>query len=273
MTRKHLHIGVFIPSPSAAQLLDLACVDIFAMMSHQYLHNLPMLPSHLTSLAPDITISYISATTTTTTPSPQKDNTTPAPAPLKLTANLTIQPTHHFTDPAVAPGNLDIVLVPGPDPRDTWPAAPLAWLRQQSDAAGTDILSVCTGLFICGAAGLLDGGRRACGPRGLQAELRGRYPRCELVGGALRWVRDGNLWSSGGVTNGNDLVAAYCRADARFPGPVVGVVLATAEVGDRPQRYGRGGQAGFMLGMVWQLVRAWFMGGGKGKGKGKERAD
>lgn len=57
--RKHLHIGVFIPSPSAAQLLDTACIDVFAIGSYQYLSPLPMVPSHLSSLAPEMTISYI----------------------------------------------------------------------------------------------------------------------------------------------------------------------------------------------------------------------
>lgn len=41
MARQHIRIGVFIPSPSATQLLDTACVDIFAMMSHQYLQGNP----------------------------------------------------------------------------------------------------------------------------------------------------------------------------------------------------------------------------------------
>lgn len=57
--RKHLHIGVFIPSPSAAQLLDTACIDVFAVSSYQYLSPLPIVPKHLSSLAPEIKISYI----------------------------------------------------------------------------------------------------------------------------------------------------------------------------------------------------------------------
>lgn len=57
--RQHLHIGVFIPSASAAQLLDTACIDVFAISSYQYLSSMPMVPSHLSSLAPEIKISYI----------------------------------------------------------------------------------------------------------------------------------------------------------------------------------------------------------------------
>lgn len=57
--RNNLHIGVFIPSASAAQLLDTACVDVFAISSYQYLSQLPMVPKHLSSLAPEVDISYI----------------------------------------------------------------------------------------------------------------------------------------------------------------------------------------------------------------------
>lgn len=60
--RKHIHVGVFIPSASAAQLLDTACVDVFAISSHQYLSALDaldMAPKDLSSLAPEVKISYI----------------------------------------------------------------------------------------------------------------------------------------------------------------------------------------------------------------------
>lgn len=99
------------------------------------------------------------------------------------------------------PGQLDIVLVAGPDPTIDW-AAPdkkdaVAWLAAQAARPEVDILSICTGIFLSGAAGLLTGGRKACGPRGLQGVLKGVYPGVEWVGEEVRWVRDGNFWSSG----------------------------------------------------------------------------
>lgn len=58
--RKNLHIGVFIPSPSGAQLLDTACIDVFGCASHEYLSALSsFLPTDLSSVAPEIQISYI----------------------------------------------------------------------------------------------------------------------------------------------------------------------------------------------------------------------
>jgi len=69
---------------------------------------------------------------------------------------------------------------------------------------------------------------------------------------------------SGGVTNGNDLVSAYARQSPHFPGPVAEFGIAMAETGDRPQRYEKH-QIAVTLGIVWQVLKAVFMGFGKGK--------
>ena len=68
----------------------------------------------------------------------------------------------------------------------------------------------------------------------------------------------------GGVTNGNDLVAAYARQSKHFPSPIVEIATNMADVGDRPQNYGVG-QTAFAIGIVWQLLKAWVMGVGKAK--------
>lgn len=184
---------------------------------------------------------------------------------IKLSANMKIELSNHFSDADVAPGKLDVVLVPGPDPRDTWDEDILSWLREQGATPGTDVLSVCTGIYLCAAAGLADG-RKVCGPRALQSELRKKYPTADFVGEKLRWVRDGNFWSSGGVTNGNDLVAAYCRESGRIPGPLAEFACSMADVGDRPQLYAKS-QRAYTMGIVWQLLKSWFMGVGGAKAK------
>ena len=70
--------------------------------------------------------------------------------------------------------------------------------------------------------------------------------------------------TAGGVTNGNDLVAAYARTSGRFPGPVAELGLLMTETGDRPQLY-ETGKAAMTLGVVWQILKAVFMGFGKKK--------
>lgn len=180
MTSTHVRIGVFIPS--GAQALDVATVDVLGVMSKQYLGVLPMLPAHISALAPSVSISFI---------------TTPTQGPeIPLTSNMTIKATNSYEDPAMAPGQLDIVIVPGPDPTQTFEEGGLKWLKAQFETPGVDILSVCTGIYICGAAGILEG-KRASGPRGLQDDLVKKYPGVQLVGEKYRWVQDGNLWSSG----------------------------------------------------------------------------
>jgi putative intracellular protease/amidase len=268
--------------------------------------------SGLLASAPSVQIHYVSA------------GATRAGDLIQLTSNQRIVATAHHGDACVAPGRLDIIIVPGPDPT----AAAMdpearAWLAAHAARRDdVDVLSVCTGIFVCGEAGLL-GGRQVCGPRGLQSLLRERFGGdVELRGHELRWVQDGNLWSSGeladeiffcvlvflvlvlvlaaslvdgrvtlslssapfpsrlhphpfppllmethapllacagdetgqakrpadisvnltpaigGVTNGNDLVAAYARQSRHFPRAVVEFALATCEVGDRSQEYG-----------------------------------
>lgn len=178
---KTIRIGVFIPH--GAQTLDTACVDVLGVMSHEYLSAIPQLPAHVAALAPHVSVAYI------TTPT-QGSN-------IPLTSGMTIRATHSYSDAEVAPGKLEVVLVPGPDPMLAFDdEGALAWLRAQAGVEGVDVLSICTGLFVCGAAGIADG-KRASGPRGLQGMLKERFAKIELVGDEYRWVRDGNFWSSG----------------------------------------------------------------------------
>ncbi|KAK3328827.1 class I glutamine amidotransferase-like protein [Apodospora peruviana] len=241
--RHKIHIGVFIPADS--QLLDLACVDIFGTASYEYMILLKdQLPAAMYNLAPSVTISYI--------------GTVPAGDLIECTSSLKIRCTHNLSSPEVAPGTLDIVLVPGPDPNSVIDDASKKWLAAHAARKETDILCVCTGVYVCGAAGILNG-KKVSGPRGLQDDLKKKFEGVTWVGDELRWTSDGNFWSSGGVTNGNDLVAAYMRQSRHFPGPVGEMAMTLTDTGDRPQKYGSG-QAVFTLGIVWQILKAVVMG-------------
>lgn len=141
----------------------------------------------------------------------------------------------------------------------------MAWLAQQAATPGVDVLSICTGIFLCLDAGILKG-KKVSGPRDTKRIWGKRFDGKDvhLVGDEYRWWRDGSLWSSGGITNGNDLVAAYIRQSERWPGPIAEIACKMADVGDRGQTY-REGQTSHALGFVWQLVKAMFMGIGKSK--------
>jgi transcriptional regulator GlxA family with amidase domain len=181
MASKHIHIGVFIPH--GAQTLDVACVDVLGVMSQKYFSALSFIPPAMASTAPDVTVSFI------TSPSLGGMD-------VSLTSGVVIKATHLYTNEAVAPGKLDIVVVPGPDPRIDFDKGGLEWLKKQSEVPNVDVLSICTGIFLCAAAGVAEG-KSASGPRGMQDVLKARFPGVKFVGEGQRWVQDGNFWSSG----------------------------------------------------------------------------
>ena len=73
------------------------------------------------------------------------------------------------------------------------------------------VASVCSGTFILAEAGLLEG-RRATTHWNSADELGRRYPGVR-VEPDLIYVRDGDVWSSAGVTAGIDMTLAMIEAD------------------------------------------------------------
>jgi transcriptional regulator GlxA family with amidase domain len=76
-------------------------------------------------------------------------------------------------------------------------------------------VSVCTGAFILAAAGLLDG-RRATTHWRWGAELARRYPKVKVDPEPI-FTRDGDLWTSAGITAGMDLALALVEEDHGHP--------------------------------------------------------
>lgn len=73
------------------------------------------------------------------------------------------------------------------------------------------IASVCTGAFVLAAAGLLDG-RRAATHWAAIRRMRRFRPEVDVDPDAIH-VRDGDVWTSAGVTAGIDLALAMIEAD------------------------------------------------------------
>jgi putative intracellular protease/amidase len=194
--RPSLRLGVFLPA--GAQVLDTACVDVLATMSHEYLSLLEdLVPPPIINLAPSINIfcAWVPPVLCWSSRLTQTDIGIVQPGePIEMTASMSVQCTHHFSDPEVQPGKLDIVLVPGPDPRLSFDKGALDWLAAHAARKETDILSVCTGVFICGEAGLLKG-KKVCGPRSMQTQLKAKFEGATWFGDSLRWIQDGNFWS------------------------------------------------------------------------------
>lgn len=176
MSPNQVKVGVFIPIET--MILDTAAVDLLGIGSKEYTSRIPFLPKEITEIAPSVSFAYIAP-----------GETIPVTPDAKLLA------THDLSHPDVQPGRLDILLVPGVSPDVEFTEEALGFLRGHMEA-GTDILSICSGVFICAAAGLTEG-RKACGPRDFQDALKERFPGTKFVGKEYRWVQDGNLWSSG----------------------------------------------------------------------------
>ena len=109
--------------------------------------------------------------------------------------------------PLPEPAAGDLVLVPGGPVarRAEGPPALLAWLRRAA-GAGAEVGSVCTGAFLLGAAGLLDG--RECTTHWSRLDdLAHRFPRARVLAHRL-FVTDGPVTTSAGIASGIDMALA-----------------------------------------------------------------
>jgi transcriptional regulator GlxA family with amidase domain len=107
----------------------------------------------------------------------------------------------------------DTVIVAGASPADPIPAdhAPLIpWLRRNRPQLKR-IVSICTGAFVLAAAGILDE-RRATTHWMYLDVLRARFPKLRVVDEGI-YVKDGDVWTSAGLTAGIDLTLALVEED------------------------------------------------------------
>lgn len=123
-------------------------------------------------------------------------------APVACAKGMSVNPHASFeTCP-----QLDVLLVPGGQGTRTEVSNPALVDFIRSQAAGCEaVLSVCTGAFLLHAAGVLRGKKATTHWASLD-RLR-ELGDVEVV--EDRFVRDGNVWSSAGVSAGIDLMLAF----------------------------------------------------------------
>ena len=117
-----------------------------------------------------------------------------------------------MTEAAADCGRLDTLIVAGglgTRDRELRPDM-LALIRTLAGSARR-VTSVCTGAFLLAAAGLLDG-RRATTHWQRAASLARRFPLVRVEPDRI-FVRDGNVWTSAGITAGIDLALALIADD------------------------------------------------------------
>jgi transcriptional regulator GlxA family with amidase domain len=103
-----------------------------------------------------------------------------------------------------------VLLVCGLGSRSLRDAALSAWLKRMAGDVRR-LGAVCVGAFLLAEAGLLDG-RRATAHWRFGRELATRYPAVRVEHDPL-WVKDGNVYTSAGLSAGIDLALAWVEED------------------------------------------------------------
>jgi transcriptional regulator GlxA family with amidase domain len=121
---------------------------------------------------------------------------------------LTFVARHHFSR---VEGLCDsVLLVCGLSTRSVRDAALSLWLNRMA-AEVRRLGAVCVGVFLLAEAGLLNG-RRATTHWKFGRELAARYPGVRVEHDPL-WVKDGNVYTSAGISAGIDLALAWVEED------------------------------------------------------------
>jgi transcriptional regulator GlxA family with amidase domain len=121
---------------------------------------------------------------------------------------LTFMARSHFS--AVRGRADSVLLVCGLTSRSARDAALAAWLRTMAGDARR-LGAVCVGVFLLAHAGVLNG-RRATTHWKFGRELASAYPQVRVEHEPL-WVKDGNIYTSAGISAGIDLALAWVEED------------------------------------------------------------
>lgn len=103
-----------------------------------------------------------------------------------------------------------LIVTTGFGSTDRFDKAAITWIRKRSQTVRR-VCSICVGAFALAEAGLLDG-RRATTHWRMTQRLAERYPNV-AVDPVPIWVKDGNLYTSAGVSAGIDLALALVSED------------------------------------------------------------
>lgn len=134
----------------------------------------------------------------------------PRAGPVRSVSGLLVHAGHGVAD--LGPAGIDTLVVVGGQgvDRARQDQALVSWIAAAA-AGARRVASVCSGVFLLAAAGLLDG-RRVTTHWAREEQLAREHPEvrvdCEPI-----FVRDGRVWTSAGVTAGMDLALALVEDD------------------------------------------------------------
>jgi len=142
-------------------------------------------------------------------PGYQCDIVAAAPGPVKTTCGIELIATHSYSD--IEDGLDTLVVVGGAEAERASNDECLVECARSIAPRARRVASICTGAFILAAAGLLHQ-RRVTTHWAYSEALAISYPSID-VDSSLIFARDGNIYSSGGITAGIDLALALVEED------------------------------------------------------------
>lgn len=243
MSGEALKVGVLVVG-GGVQLLDLASCDVLSSCDPSYLKigGLPQMEALLPK-AKRIDILYISESG----PGPHEKLTLVSNGNIVITVSgstlmtSTLQKRtypnnigfkQHSFETA---GKLDYLVIPGPDPKYVTTPAEQEFIRAKN-AEVRAVMTVCTGILPALQSGIILG-QRATAPRAIIPFLKQVAPDAEWVDKRWTTSEDGRLWTSGSVTNGIDMMAAFVR-EAGVIAPEIGnIICLIHDIGNRSQEY------------------------------------
>ncbi|KAJ6786984.1 hypothetical protein PWT90_04117 [Aphanocladium album] len=117
---------------------------------------------------------------------------------------LSVNPTHTFANP---PQDLDVLFVPGGGGERLGNITAAVDFVRTTYPKVKYLITVCTGAGVAARAGVLDG-KRATTNKASWSQITPLGKGVQWTSPA-RWVVDGNIWTSSGVTAGIDLMFAF----------------------------------------------------------------
>ncbi|UWQ16392.1 GlxA family transcriptional regulator [Jannaschia sp. M317] len=132
--------------------------------------------------------------------------------PIEASSGLTITAALSFEDVLGGVGEIDTLMIAGGHGSSSaMKDRVLVEFLRAAAPRTRRIASICTGALVLAEAGLLDG-RRASTHWFWCPKMETDYPAVEVDRDAI-FVRDGNVWTSAGVTSGMDLALALVEDD------------------------------------------------------------
>jgi transcriptional regulator GlxA family with amidase domain len=134
----------------------------------------------------------------------------PRPGPVQSSSGLMMYAEHGVA--GLDPGGIDTLIVAGGTGVDQACRDPalVDWIAG-AGAGARRLASVCSGVFLLAAAGLITG-RRVTTHWGRAEQLTREHPELDVDCDPI-FIRDGQVWTSAGVTAGMDLALALVEED------------------------------------------------------------